>query len=141
MNSLADGTISVSDGNDSGVFYHEDHSTLRSTRAMEHALGNDSALPRTKLHGAAFEVNQQLPFDNVEKLIIIVMLVPVIFALYHTKTDDRAIHLTESLVVPLVGARFGERALVDDFQGLTKDVESGFVRKAFHIGHWVLRMP
>src|SRR5690349_22962293 len=138
MNSLADGTISVSGGNDSGVFYHEDHSTLRSTRAMEHALGNDSALPRTKLHGAAFEGNQQLPFDNVEKLIIIVMLVPVIFALYHTKTNDRAIDLAKSLVVPLISARVSERAFVDDFHRFVKDVEPRLVRKAFH---WVLRMP
>jgi hypothetical protein len=30
------------------------------------------------------------------------MLMPVILALHHAKPNDRAVHLTESLIVPLI---------------------------------------
>ena len=46
-----------------------------------------------------------------------------------------AVHLAKRLVVPPVGAGVGERFFAYDFQGLVKDIKSGFVRKAFDIGH------
>src|SRR5690348_4630475 len=63
------------------------------------------------------------------------MLVPVIFALHHTETNYGAVHLAKRLVVPLVSAGIGERAFVNYLQRLTKNVESRFVRKAFHVSH------
>ena len=84
---------------------------------------------------AHFEIDQQLAFDNVEKFVIVSMFVPVIFALHNAKANDGAVHLTERLVVPLVGASIGERSFVDHFQRLAKEVEARFVLEAFHIGH------
>ena len=95
---------------------------------MEDSFGNDRALPRAELHGSAFEIDQQLPFDNVEKLVVIVVLVPMIFALDDSKTNHRPIHLAKRLVEPLIGARTRERFFVNEFQWLMKDVESRLVR-------------
>src|SRR5215467_10859072 len=102
---------------------------------MQDALGNNGALSRTKFDRAAFEINQQLSLDHVEKFVIVIMLVPVIFALHDAKTDHGSVHLAESLVVPLVGAGISKRALIDYFQRLTKDVESRFIGEVFHACH------
>src|SRR5690242_20499776 len=106
----------ASGGDDTGVFHHEHDRSLRSARAMQNSLGDHHALPRTEFHGAAFEINQQLSFDDVEELIIVIMLVPVIFALHHTETNYGAVHLAMRLVVPLVSAGIGEGAFVNYFQ-------------------------
>src|SRR5215510_6580319 len=102
---------------------------------MQDSLRNNGALSGTKFDRAAFEVNQQLPLDHVEKFVIVIMLVPMIFAQHDTKTDHGAVHLAEGLVVPLVGARIGERLFVHNFQRLMKNVESRFVGKALHVRH------
>lgn len=46
---------------------------------MHQAFRNHGALPRTKLHRAALEIEQQFSLDHVEKFVIVVMLMPVIF--------------------------------------------------------------
>jgi len=46
------------------------------------------------------------------------MLVPMVLALHNAKTNYGAIHLTESLVVPLIRTRIGECLFVNYFQGL-----------------------
>src|SRR5580704_12183252 len=130
-------TISVSCRDDSGVLDHEDYRSLRGAGAMQDSLRNDGALSRGKFHGSAFEIDQQLAFDYVEKFVIVIVLVPVIFALHYAKTNDGAIHLTERLVVPLVGARIGEGLFVNEFQRLVEDVESRLVRKIFNLAHKV----
>jgi hypothetical protein len=58
--------------------------------------------------GAILEIDQELTFDDVEKFIVVVVFVPVIFSLDDTETDDGLVHLTESLVIPFEGAGIGE---------------------------------
>lgn len=72
---------------------------------MQNSLGDHGALSWTKFHGPAFEINQQLPFDDVEKLIVVIMLVPVIFALHHAETNYGTVHLAKRLVVPTCRCR------------------------------------
>src|SRR5207253_120291 len=105
---------------------------------MQNPLGDDGALSRTQLHRAAFEINQQLPFNHVEEFVIIVMLVPMVFTLHNTETNHRPVHPAEGLVVPLVGAGVGEGSFIHDFQRLAKNVESGLVGEPFHTGHRML---
>src|SRR5271167_685433 len=79
------GATSVARRDDSRVFDHEDYRPLRGTRSMQDALWDDGALPRSKFHRAAFEIDEQLPCDYVEEFVIIIVFVPVIFALHHAK--------------------------------------------------------
>jgi hypothetical protein len=102
---------------------------------MQDTLGDNRSLSRTEFDRPAFEINQQLPLEHVEKFVIIIMLVPVVLALHNAKTNHGAIHLTESLVVPFVRARIGERLFVNYLQWPVKDVQSGLVWKVFSTGH------
>ena len=104
---------------------------------MQDSFGNNRALPRTKFDCAAFEINQQFALDNIEKFVVVVMLVPVVFALHNTETNDRAVHPAEGLVIPLVLTRVGERPFVNYFQGLMKNVESSLIWEAFCVRHEV----
>src|SRR5215510_2698155 len=67
--------------NNPGVFEHQDHSPLWRESAVHHAFGHDESLARVKLHSAAFEIDQQPALDDVEKLIVVIVFVPVILAL------------------------------------------------------------
>ena len=59
--------------------------TVRCGRAgaMHDALRNHESLARAQLHGPAFKIDQQLAFDHVEKLIVVIVLVPVVLAFDH----------------------------------------------------------
>ena len=67
-------------------------------------------------------VDQQLSLDHVEKLVVIVVLVPVILAFNYAQANHRFVHLAKRLVIPLVGAGGGERPLVDYFALLVVNV-------------------
>jgi len=72
--------FSVSRRDDSDVLDHEDHCPLRSARTMQDTLGDNRSLSRTEFYRSAFEINQQLPLEHVEKFVIVIMLVPVVLA-------------------------------------------------------------
>jgi hypothetical protein len=44
---------------------------------MHNALGNDKLLLRTQVHRAIFEVDDKVPVQDKEKLIIVIVFVPV----------------------------------------------------------------
>jgi hypothetical protein len=73
---------------DSTVFDHKNYRALRRSRAVEHSLGNDNALPGREFNGAAFQVDDQLAFDHIKKLVVVIVFVPVVFALNHTNADN-----------------------------------------------------
>src|SRR6266705_6604327 len=98
--------------NNSGVFHHQNHSSLLRSRPVKDSFRHDETLSRTELDGAAFEIDQQQAFDNIEELVIRVMLVPMIFTFDDAKPNDGSIHLAECLVEPLVGAGVGKRLLL-----------------------------
>jgi|tagenome__1003787_1003787.scaffolds.fasta_scaffold20647056_1 hypothetical protein len=83
---------------------------------MEHSFGHDKGLPRPEFRNFVFQVDQQFAFDDVEKLVIVIVLVPVIFAFDHSESHYGSIHLTKRLVVPLVRSRIRECLLVDQLQ-------------------------
>jgi len=104
---------------------------------MEGSFGNYESLARREIDGAAFEVDQEMSFDDVEELVVGVVLVPVILSLDDSEADHGIVHLTQGLVVPAVCARIGEHFLVDHFERLVEDIETGFVGKWRGCGHGV----
>ena len=121
---LVDHRLFVSGGDDARVLDHEDHGSLRSTGAVEHALGNNKTLTGREFDRSAFQINEQLAFDDVKEFVIIVMLVPVILAFDDSKTDDGIVYLAERLVVPIVRSRISDGLFVDEFQVFMKDVKA-----------------
>jgi hypothetical protein len=98
---------------------------------------NDKALPRRELDCSVLEINQELTLDNIEKLIVGVMLVPVVFALHNAKTHHGLIDLAQRLVVPLGRASVRERLFVDQFQWFVKNVQMSLVGVGLRFAHKV----
>lgn len=68
---------------------------------MDDPLWHDKSLPGLKLNGLLLKVDDEATLKNKEKLIVIVVLVPVVFALHHTQTNYGVIDLAQSLIEPL----------------------------------------
>jgi hypothetical protein len=83
---------------------------------MYYTLGYGEALPRLQLHNSILKVYKERTLQDEEKFIIIVVLVPMIFALHHTEPNHRSVHLTESLVVPLILAGSDQRWDIHELQ-------------------------
>ena len=97
---------------------------------MQDAFRDHHSLARIQFDGAAFEVDEQAAIGDVEEFVIVVVLVPVIFALDDTEPYYGIVHLAERLVVPLELASFRERLGVDPFERWEKNIQAGFVGKA-----------
>ena len=125
---------SVAGGDDAGVFYHQDYSAFGRASAVDYAARDDEALAGVELDGFVFEVDEELAFDGQEELVIVVVLVPVVFALDDSNADYGVVDLAEGLVEPLVVLCVGD-ADVDDFERAVKDVEASFVRESAGVSH------
>src|SRR5271163_3968776 len=99
---------SVAGWDNPGILDHENHGALRSAGAMQGPSWHHKALARMKLHDALFQVNQQLALDHIEELVVLVMFVPVIFALDDGHAHNGLIDLAERKVEPLEFTGIGE---------------------------------
>ena len=115
-------------------FHHKDHRPLRRTGSMPNALRNHEAFTRLERDNSPrstdrirLEIDEELPLDDVEKLVVIRVLVPVIFAFDDAESNDGVIHPCECLVVPRVTDRIDDRIERDRLQRATEDIEMGFV--------------
>ena len=109
---------------------------------MHNALRYDNAFPWGQVDGAIFEINQETPAHDMKELVFILMLVPVILALYDTQAHYGFIHPAERLVVPLVRARRDQPRQVDNLQRRIQHIQmrlvgmiSGRFRDGFMVGH------
>src|SRR5690242_3898040 len=102
---------------------------------MYNAFRHHESLSRRQLHRAILEINHKSSLDYVEKFIIVVVLMPVILALYDAQPHHRSIHLAERLVVPLVRTRVRQRLFFDHLQWLVIKVESRLIRKRIYAPH------
>jgi hypothetical protein len=75
---------------------------------MHNSLWNDKALVGQKLNGATFEIDDELSTQHEEKLIVVVVLVPVVFPLHYAQAHHRVIHFAKRLIVPLVSYGFSQ---------------------------------
>src|SRR5215831_686932 len=105
---------SVPGGNNALVLYHQHHSAPGRAGAVHHALGDNETLAWVELHGAAFEVNEQLPFDDVKELVVLVVFMPVVLALDDGHTHHGLVDLAKRLVEPFVGASVGDGFFFND---------------------------
>ena len=104
---------------------------------MPHALGNHEALLRAQLHAPILEIDDETPLNHVEKLVQVVVLVPVVFPFDHTKPYHRFIHAAEGLVVPRVSARCHQIGQDDHFERPKPDIEVRVVGEGL-TGHGVV---
>src|ERR1700677_67037 len=93
---------SVTGRHDAGGLDHQNDAFLRCACAMDHTIGHDKPFMRPESDRAILEVDQKLPIQAEEELIVLLVLMPVILSLHHTKPYHGAIHLAEGLVVPAV---------------------------------------
>src|SRR5271165_3118083 len=107
---------------------HQDHALLGRAGAMHDAFRHDEALIGQKLNRAAFKVDDEPSTQDEEELVVVVVFVPVVFALHHAKAHHRLVHPAEGLVVPLVRDGLGQDRYVDELQGVELDIEMCSIR-------------
>jgi hypothetical protein len=76
-----------------------------------------------------FEVDYEPALKDEEKFVIIVVFVPMILTLHHTKPNCGIVHFGKRLVVPTVCTSSGQSRDVDQFQMFELDVHM--------IGVWI----
>src|SRR5262249_11472799 len=75
---------SVAGRNDARRLHHDDHCALGCTRLMFDPLWHRVPLLRSQPHSlAALELKHELPLENEEELVLLVVLVPMEVALDH----------------------------------------------------------
>src|SRR5438046_2295232 len=67
--------ISVSGWNNPRVFDHQDHRAIWRARAMHDALRYDEAFAWLQIDRTIFEVDDEMPVEHEEKLVVVVVLV------------------------------------------------------------------
>src|SRR5205807_2594388 len=117
----------VAGRDDRGSLRHQDDRAIRSPRAVRHAFRNDEAFESLQIDRAVLEIDDEVPLEDKEELIVAIVLVPVILALHHPEADDGVVDLAECLVVPAVPAVRHERRHVDYAERRELDVEMGGV--------------
>jgi len=76
---------------------------------MLDALGNDKSLLWLQSNRAIFEIDDEVPFQDKEELVVVVMFVPMVLASHYPQANNGVVHLAERLVIPPVGAGFHQR--------------------------------
>ncbi len=106
---------------------------------MDDGFRNHKSLAGLERNRAVFvpalNIDQQLPANYVEELIVIVVPVPVVFALDRGHAHHGIIDLAEGLIEPLVIAGAGNRMDIDEFERAVQDVEASFVRERRGFSH------
>ena len=102
---------------------------------MHYALGHDKAFPGLKINRAPLKVNDEVSVQHEEKFVVLVMLVPVIFALHHAETHYRIVYLAKRLVVPPVRARLDQRGYIHLGQCRKLDIQKSCIRIGFIVFH------
>ena len=89
---------------------------------------HDETLIGQKLDRATFKVDDEPSTQDEEELIVVVVFVPVVFALHHTKAHHRLVYPAEGLIVPWVRDGLGQHRDVDKLQGVELDIEMRCIR-------------
>src|SRR5262249_5966002 len=102
---------------------------------MHHALWDDKTLIGQELDRSPLEIDYESAAQDIEKLIIIVVFVPMVLALQHAEPHDGIVHPAKRLIVPLVGDRLCELTHIDQSEGVELYVEMRRVGKGFRFRH------
>ena len=110
-------------------------STTVRAGAVENAFGHDEALSGVQGHGSILEVDEKLALDHIEEFIIVIVFVPVIFAVKNAEANYRGVYLAKRLVVPLELAGIGELLFFNDLEGRVINVQTSFVGIRLRVAH------
>ena len=75
---------------------------------MEHTFRHHEAFLRCEIDRSFFQVDDEPTLEDEEKLVVVIVFVPVILALHHANANHRLVDLAERLVVPEMSIR-GDR--------------------------------
>ena len=82
-----------------------------------------------------FQIDEELAVDDIEKFVVVVVLVPVVLALDDAHANDRVVHFAKRLIEPFKVVGRGHLVDVDEFERAVEDVEAGFVGVGGRGGH------
>ena len=102
---------------------------------MLDAFGNDKSLLWLQINRAIFKIDDEVPLQDEEELVVVVMFVPVVFALHDSQANNGVVHLAERLVVPLLGAGFHQGWNVNQVERRKLDIEVSGVRIILLFAH------
>jgi len=89
---------------------------------MAYAFRNDEAVTRAELNAPILKVDQEAALDYIEELVLVIVLMPVVFALHDSKPYHGVVHCTKGLVVPGVDAVICKLLYVNEFKAAKADV-------------------
>jgi hypothetical protein len=104
---------------------------------MLDAFGNDKSLLWLQINRAIFKIDDEVPLQDEEELVVVVMFVPVVFALHDSQANNGVVHLAERLVVPLLGAGFHQGGNVHQLERRKLYIEVSGVRIILLLAHWL----
>ena len=107
---------------------------------MPDAFGNDKSLLWLQVDRAIFEIDDKVPFQDKEELIVVLMFVPVILALHDPEANNGVVHLAKRLVIPCIGAGFHQGRYVHQVKGRKRDIEESGVRIILLFAHRLDRL-
>src|SRR5215469_6689054 len=109
---------SVAGDRDAGLLDHQQLRGLQRDRAVQHAARNRERRAGSQLHRVAtLEFNAQPAADDVEELVLVLVLVPVIFAAREdAQAKQDAADLDQGLVVPGMVRPLDRLGYVDELQ-------------------------
>jgi hypothetical protein len=102
---------------------------------MPDAFGNDKSLLCLQINRAIFEIDDEVPLQDKEELVVVVMFVPVILALQDSQANNGVVHFTKRLVIPLIGAGFHQGGNVHQAENWKLDIEMSGVRIILLFAH------
>ena len=101
---------------------------------MHLAFGNRHSLIRPQFDGPVLQLDVEPARDDIKELIVVVVFMPMEFAMHDTEANDTVIDLRQGLVEPLVGAFTNELINVDALLWCELDVQVDVVVDGlFHI--------
>ncbi len=102
---------------------------------MPDAFGNDKSLLWLQINRAIFEIDDKVPLQDKEKLVVVVMFVPVVLALHDPQANNGVVHLAERLVIPLIRAGFHQGWNVHQAERWKLNIEVSSVRMILRLVH------
>ena len=102
---------------------------------MLDAFGNDKSLLWLQINRAIFKIDDEVPLQDKEELVIVVMFVPVVFALHDSQANNGVVHLAERLVIPLLSAGLYQDRNVHQVERRKLDIEVSGVRIILLFAH------
>src|SRR5205823_7396017 len=115
--------LRITGRNDGSSFHHQNNYSIRGAGAVLDAFGNDESLLWLQINRAILEIDDKVPLQDKEELVVIVIFVPVVLALHNPQANNGVVHLAKRLVVPLIGAGFHQGRNVHQAESRKLDIE------------------